>query len=1109
MVINRTLFQKLWVTGLALCLYGSLFTTVSRLHAQEIGASITGSILDPSGAAIAGATVTVRDESRGTEFTTQTNATGVYAFPRIPASAYELSVESPGFARSVRSGIALELNQRARVDITLQLGEVTETIEVTGAPPLLQTDTTEMGTVIDGKTNVDLPLNGRNYISLTLLTPGTTTPNPRSFSDVTRTDGSGRPYVNGNREQANNFQLDGVDNNQMSDNLTSYQPNVDAIAEFKIITNNASAEFGNYMGGIISVSLKSGTNALHGSLFEFLRNDKLNANNWARNWQGLGRTKLRQNVFGGSIGGPIVKNRLFYFGDVQITRRNLPGVANSITVMPVDFRQGDFSRLLSERGTQLFDPSTTDDAGNRLPFANNQIPLSRFDPVAVNLVNRTDLYPLPINDGLRFNAVNTSSRKVEAEQFDVKVDYIATDKDHIFGRYSHAEQDQPTTNTFPLIFDRQSTAPFKAAVLNWTRTISPNMVNEVRVGFNRVVLDNGGVDKGLGNIAEELGISNGNDRGPGLLSIQFDGGLSTNIGSNNIGRQTLFANNTYQLNDNLTIVTGKHILKTGFFFLRSQQNTFFAGNNGRTGFIRFNGQFTEGPNANAPATASGFAEADFVLGTPVRLGRGVNTGTWGHRRNIWAGYFQDDWRITSNLTLNLGYRWEYHSPLTEVNDRQANFSPFTGELLLAGKDGNSRALTDKWFGGHQPRFGFAWTPKFLGDSTVIRGSYGISSFQEGTGTNLRLPLNPPFNFEFEKIFEGDIRPGSSLSQGLNVLQAQDPFAGANIRLWNRDFRPALSQQWNFVIERQLPGQIVLSTGYVGQQNDHLVVPAAFFQRILQSDGTVIPSPFLAGNPLLANIAQISGTDSNGNATYHSLQTSARKRFSDGLLFQLSYTYSKVITDTLGFFGTGGGQSGAGAAYVQNFFDQSADFGPAGFDQAHNFVFSYVYELPFGRNRSLGTGMSPLLDRFVGGWQMSGILTQRSGFPITIRGVDRSGTISRGPRADRIGDGKGTRDVGPGTTFFDTAAFAIPQTGTFGSSANGVVRGPNQRTFDLSLQKTFNIDEKRRLEFRSEFFNLTNTPQFNAPNRFVQSATFGEVTSSQGEREIQFALKFYF
>jgi hypothetical protein len=544
------------------------------------------------------------------------------------------------------------------------------------------------------------------------------------------------------------------------------------------------------------------------------------------------------------------------------------------------------------------------------------------------------------------------------------------------------------------------------------------------------------------------------------------------------------------------------MMKMGGQLLRQQMNPFYAGNNGRTGFIRFDGRFT-----GSSPSATGLAEADFFLGYPSRAGRGVNTGSWGHRKIILGFYFQDDWRATDTLTLNLGLRWEYHSPLVEVADRQSNFEPFSGKLLLAGKDGNSRALYEPFKKDFQPRVGFAWTPAALGKRTVFRGAYTISSFMEGTGTNLRLPLNPPFNVEFESIYEsGPI--GQTTEQGFTVVSARDPFVGSNIRLWDPFVRPANVQQWSFIIEQQLPALTVLSVGYVGQHGTHLVVPMPYFQRRLLPDGTTQPSPYLAGNPLLSRIAQISGTESNGNQRYDSLQVQVRKRYSAGLEYQLSYTFSKGMSDAIGYYGEGG-QAASQSAYWQYLYDRKAEWGPTYFDAKHMLTFVHTYALPFGRNRTFGSSWHPLVNGVLGGWQLGGILTLRSGFPLTIRASDRSGTVSRGARADRLGDGEGPKQVGPGTTWLDKSAFREPRQGTLGNSGVGVVRGPGLSQYDLSLQKLFPIKERFNMEFRAEFFNLTNTPHFNAPNTNASSVTFGEITGAQGEREIQFALKFIF
>ncbi|MEN6537424.1 MAG: carboxypeptidase regulatory-like domain-containing protein [Bryobacteraceae bacterium] len=1064
---------------------------------------MTGRIIDPTGAAVAGAAVTAKDVTRGTVWPTTTNGEGIYAFPRIPPGTYDLRIEAKGFKSLVRPAIILELNQRARMDLTLELGAVTESIEVTGAAPMLNTETTIVGSVLSSNTVTNTPLISRNFISLTLLAPGVTTTNPSAMDNGQRTTSGGRPYVNGNRKEANNFLLDGIDNNETANNMTAYQPNLDAIQEVKMITNNASAEFGNFQGGVINVTMKSGTNELHGSAFEFFRNEKLNANSWARNYAGTPRSPIRWNEFGGTLGGPVKRDKIFFFGDYQGIRRATPPSIGTMNVIPSEYRTGDFSRLKSEVGIQLYDPLTVNSSGVKQPFTNNQIPLSRRNIVATNLFNATDLYPSPLNTGLRYNMYNASASQLISDQFDVKMDAKLSDKDDFSVRYSWGRQELPGTSSFPLYFNTFSHSPFQNGVINWTRTISPSMVNEFRAGVNRIVYGNGGEDKGLGNIAEKLGITNGNDRGPGLMSLQFTGGYASSIGNANIGAQAKYPSNTFQYVDNLTIIKGRHMIKLGGQLLRQQMNPFYAGNNGRTGFIKFDGHFT----ANTTPVSKGFAEADFFLGYPNTTGRGLDTGSWGHRKIILGFYGQDDWRVTDSLTLNLGMRWEYHSPLVEVKDRQSNFEPFTGKLLLAGQDGNSRALYEPFFKDFQPRVGFAWTPEFLCKKTVFRGAYTISSFMEGTGTNLRLPFNPPYNVEFESLYSTNT-PGQTTDQGFTLMSAKDPYKGSNIRLWDPFVRPANVQQWSFTIENQLPAGNVLSVAYVGQHGTHLIVPMPYFQKHLLSDGSIIKSPYLAGNSTLANITQISGTEACGNQRFDSLQVQARKRLSFGFEYQLSYTWSKGMSDAIGYYGEAG-QAGPQSAYWQNLYDRKAEWGPNYFDAKHMLTYVYTYAMPFGKGRKWGSSVHPLLNGVLGGWNMGGVFTSRSGFPLTITATDRSTTTSRGPRANRIGDGEGAKEVGPGAKWLDTSAFTSMTAKTFGSSGVGVVRGPGLIQFDLSLQKEFSIKEKYNIEFRSEFFNLTNTPHFGAFTQSVDSSTFGEITSAQGDRNVQFALRLHF
>jgi hypothetical protein len=1109
-------------------------TTITRsVGAQEVTAAVVGRVVDQNDAPIANARISATDEARGTAWTTESNSDGVFNLPRLPVGVYEIKVEASGFKVWVHTKFQLVLNQTARVDVKMEVGEITQTTEITAAAPVLQTDTAALGTVIDSRTNVALPLATRNYIQLTLLAPGSLNPNPSTLTDGSGISG-GRPYVNGNREQANNFLLDGLDNNQVSDNLVGFSPSPDAIQEFNMITNNASAEFGDFQGGVISVSIKSGTNQFHGTGFEFFRNDVLNANSWSNNLFGADKPKIRWNLFGGTIGGPIIKDKLFFFTDYQGTRFNTPAAVGPVTVFTVAQRQGDFSALCSAfdatgvclpgKGIQLFNPLQVNGAGNRVPFPNNRIPITMIDPVAKNLF-ASSLYPLPVNNQVEGNQFNTSTTYRHGDQGDIKIDFNRGSKDHIFGRYSQSRFDNPTINSFPLFFSSFFTAPTYSGVTNWTRTFNPGFVNEARFGVNYVRLNNGGADNGLGNVAEQLGIKNGNDRGPGLLALNFSAARASNIGSSNIGTQQLFADTVIQFEDTAVITRGPHVFRVGFQFKRIRVNTFYAGNNGRTGLMNYTGKFTSGPDPLSVAGgSSGSGEADFFLGLPETLGRGVNSGTWGQRSNTIAFYGQDDWRVNNNLTLNLGLRYETHSPWVEVKDRQVNFAPISGALQFAGQNtiyDNDRALynsTNWTIGNFQPRLGFAWTPERLHRRTVVRGAYTISSYLEGTGTNLRLPLNPPFTTEFNTSYSPLKLPLSTTGQGLTVLSsATDPFAGAIIRLWDPNVRPAVVQQWNLSVQHEFSNDLTLQAGYVGQHGTHLMVPMPYFQlQLLGKDAKgnpiTAPSPYLSGNPALKNIGQISGTESNGNQRYDALQATLQKRFSGGLQAQVAYTYSKAMTNSSGYYGSWGGQTTPTSPYFQNLYDGRAEWGPAYYDATHTLSTYAVYELPVGHGRKYGSSFNSITDAVLGGWQLSGILQLHTGFPLTISGGDASGTNSRGARANCIGPSEvfGHKTV-PGVLgyqWFDPTAYGPAAPATFGTCGVATVRGPGLKTADLSFQKRFAITESKAIEFRSEFINFTNTPILNSPSTGL-GADLGRITSSQGARNIQFALKLHF
>jgi hypothetical protein len=1119
--------QSLGLGLVCLALF-ALLCTANPARGQDISAAITGTVMDPSGAALAGATVTAKENDRGTIWTAQTNEAGIYSLLRIPIGTYELKAEVKGFKTAVHPPLTLNLNQTARVDFKMAMGQVTETIEVSSEAPLLQADSATVSTIIDAATNEALPLATRNYVQLTLLSPGAVTPNPSSFNSGDNVGSGGRPFINGNREQSNNFLLDGLDNNQVSDNLLGYTPAPDAIQEFNLITQNASAEFGNFQGGIVSTTLKSGTNQFHGDVWEFFRNDILNANSWQNNLTGLPKNKLRWNMFGGTIGGPIRKNKLFFFFDYQAQRFDHPASSSFFTVFTAKERTGDFSELLLQRGVQLYNPCAAGTGINGTPcsapatrtqFTNNQIPIGMIDPVAQALF-KSSLYPAPINGSLINNALNTTSNNFNSNQYDVKVDYNISEKDRFYGRYSHAFQKNPTLNTFKLFGTGFSEAPIYSGLINWTHTISQNLLNEARIGVNYVKLHNGTTfDSSVGNLGQTLGIANSNPAGiPGLLGLNFTGGLVSGLGSSEVTQR--FPSTVIQVSDGLIITRGRHVLHTGFELWRDRINIFYSGNSGSLGNINFLNAFT----SSALTTGTGGApEADFFLGLPQTVNRGIAGGGWGQRSTIFAGYVQDDWRVSNNLTLNLGLRYEAHTPWVEQNNKQTNYGLFSGAIELAGQNGNSRALYNGQYGiaDFQPRLGFAWTPAKLGRKTVVRGAFTISSYLEGTGTNLRLTLNPPWNPpEIITHYNNVALPGSTTDQGIVGAVAGDPYAGANLRVWAPDFQPSIAKQWNFSVQRELTNSTTLQVAYVGQYADHLAQPMWLKQNILNPDGTVSPGTYLAGNPTLkSKISAISGTFANAWMDYNALQAVLQKRMSSGLQGQVAYTYSKCMTNSGGYYGTWGStQASPGMPYWQNVYDGKSEKGPCFYDETHNLTSYVLYQLPFGRGKKFGSNMNKAANAVVGGWQVSGILTMHTGFAMTVNNwgdpSNTGGWVSRTNCGSTISYPKTIVPAlqGGGIQWFDPSAFAPVAAGRFGNCSNGKVRGPGLKNFDMGIQKDFSFGETRKLEFRSEFLNLTNTKILNVPTVFADfsSATsLGRITGSQGERNIQFALKFYY
>jgi hypothetical protein len=1099
---------SLW--GFALVMVLGSLSVCQTAWGQQTTAAITGTVEDAAGAALNDATVTARDTERGTSQTTKTSSGGVFNFNNLPIGTYELKAESAGFDSEVLPPITLVLNERARVDFKMKVGAVTNTVQVSSEAPQLQADTTQVSTLIDANTIVGIPLATRNYVELTLLAPGSVTPDNSTFNNGDNTANGGRPSIDGHREQSDNFILDGMDNNQTSENQLGFTPSPDAIQEFNLITSNAPAEFGNYAGGIINASIKSGTNAFHGDVWEFFRNDKLNANQWENKFNGpgneLARGALRWNMYGGTIGGPIIKDRLFFFADYQGQRFDHPTTSNFITVFTNNERAGDFSQLT----TQLKNPTTG------VPYVQNQIPISQINPVAAALF-ASKFYPTPINGNLTNNAINQTNTAFNTDQGDAKVDWNITQKDRLSGRYSQQYQNDPSTNSLAILANTATHAPVHNVVGTWTHTFSPNILNEARFGASWIgITTDTAFVPSIGDLGTELGIANANNVGPGLLLLGFGGGDSaapqtgtlTNVGNSVVNQN--FNDTVIQFDDGVTITRGKHVFKTGFQMWRYRLDTFYSGNSGEYGSILFGGAFTGDP------------AADFFTGYPGATGKGVSTGgTWHQMAWRFGGYGQDDWRITPTLTLNLGLRYEASTPWVELNNRQDNLNLVTGAIEYAGVGGNSRSLYNSTYGlpDFQPRVGFAWSPAWLQGKTVLRGAYTISSYLEGTGTNLRLARNPPFTpTEVSAIYNS---PTDQTQAGPGGAVPGDPFAGAIVYVWAPKVQPEMNQEWNLTVQSEASATTTFQIGYVGDHGTHLIVPTPYSQGTL-NNGVVGPSLFFQGNPaLLKDISTVSGTSSEGFQTYHALQAVLQKRISNGLEGQVAYTWSHCMSNNSGYYGTWGSatQATPGMPYYQNLYDPHADYASCYFD-SKNILASYAtYDLPIGKGKMIGKNLNSVVNGVVGGWQASTIVSLHSGFPIAVyEATDTSGTGSRGarPNCDPLQMQTFGRQASinngsfQGYQFFSAAGYSEPATGTFGNCPlQGPQTGAGYADTDIGLVKAFHITESKYFQFRGDFLNAFNNVQLGHPNNNFPSATFGLINTSQPARQIQFAFKFYY
>jgi hypothetical protein len=1074
---------------------------VSNSFGQTVRGTILGTVTDSSGAVVRGAKVTATQTATGLTRTEVTNAEGEYSIPQLPVGPYMVTGESPGFKKTERSGIELRVDDRLRIDITLALGAVSETVAVEAVAPVVNTDSATVGNVVDNKKVTELPLNGRNFLQLNLLVPGA---NQGVKGSQNQTQG-GSISVNGAREQSNNFLLDGMDNNDLAINQYAVAVSTEAIEEFKVQASIYSAEFGRSPGAQINIATKAGTNQIHGVLYEYLRNNALDAKNFFDRPGPI--PGYKRNQFGASIGGPIRKNKTFYFGNFESARIR-QGITKVGTVPTTVMKNGDFSAL----STTIYDPNTLHSVNGVLvrdPFPGNVIQSNRFSAAGQAVLA---LFPAPNGPGTSAaNGLFTSSptKTDDFDQFTVRVDHRFNDRNTLFGRYSYSKENRFDTfdsfcasvNTIPG-FGCNTLNGGQQAVADYIRLLGPNKVNEARVSFTRV---RGGIfQQNMGNdVSTQLGIA-----GTGRSPLDFGVAIINTTGYDRLGEATNLPqdrhDNTWEFSDSLSWTTGRHTLKFGAEVRRFQENFLF--DSSARGTISFTPFYTAQVSTTAAGvvnavTGTGSAIADLLLGLPntasvSRSFAGINANTVAGLRQTSTNLFvQDDFRVLPNLTLNLGLRWEYNAPTTDKYNHLATFDPnfpsSTPLPYLRISTSQNPAIYDSSHKEFAPRFGFAYTP--FGPKTVIRGGYGlfwdIKILNVILNSNLTAPFLTGFSF-------------NQSTNGIPNINLANPYGGTgtpaipNASWVENPFRDGYMQQWSFNVQREITPSLGVTLGYVGSKGTHL-------DRAYDFNEPAPTASFTQSLRKYPMYAAINVRSPGASSVYHSLQISAEKRFSKGLSFLSAYTFSKSIDD--------GSLWNGSAVTVTNFH---LERGLSTFDTRHRWITSYTYDLPYRHNRSFGKASRSFVNAILGGWQTNGIVTIQSGNPLDpSTGLQLSGTQT-GTRPD-VTCNPNDFPHDP-ARWFNTSCFSTAFIGRYGSAGRDIIIGPPTRSLDLAMLKRFPLGaETRYLQFRGEIFNSLNHPNFDNPNVTVTSSTFGKITSAgvqdarASSRQIQFALRLVF
>ncbi len=1087
--------------------------------AQVHTASLTGLVTDPAGAVVAGASVKAKHKATNIEWETTTDASGYYTFVSLPIGTYTITVEAQGFKKPVRDNVILEVAQKARLDFTLEVGALAETVVVEASVPLLVTQEASPGKVVENRMVRDLPLSIRNWDDLLGLVAGVQGDRYTEEGGGTAAGRTGGINVHGVRSLQNNFVLDGVDNNSISTNVQELttqiaRPSVDSIDEFKVTTNPYSAENGRSPGSLISVTTRSGSNVFHGTLYEFHRNRVFDATNFFLNRAGQKKGQHIQNQFGGNVGGPIVKDRAFFFFNYEGTRIR-KGTTRLANVPLPNERRGDFSAAAAAANRTTY-ASLVDRVGDCVgagnPFPDNKIPERCLDPVAQRILSLVPLPnivpgtgPLNVNNFVRVPTIED-----DTDSFTVRGDWQPNSRNTIFVRYTYSDRFRFVPGAFGGIIDGTSTSAFgrlfmkaHSAAIGWNRTIGSRIVNEFRIGWGRN--DSTGVQDPFGrNTLAEFGIRGVPDNpiySGGLPGINISGrGGTPTIGGTTSGTTRLGSpdflpkfqkTNQFQWLDTISFTYGVHQMKFGVD-IRGPMRNIYLDVPGLRGTWNFDGQRT------------GIGLADFLLGYPSGA-QLSNLAVVDARYRMFSWFVQDDWKVTPKLTLNLGLRYDFATWPYEGANRLTNLNLSTRQVFTPATSPFGRSLVKSDKNNYAPRVGIAYqiTPRL-----VLRTGYGrFYMLFERAGSEDQLGLNLPWlvNNVVAATTPNATANNMRVRTGFNL--SLDPGAVNPVTVRLRAVHPdsvmPSVDQWNVGLQWLLPGNFVATVDYVGTKGTHLSVLRNINQQFFNPDGTgtgIIPFPAFGPIEFRENM---------GNSIYHGGELTIEKRFSQGFSFNLAYTFSKSIDYAMEHLFSGGSNS-----FMQNSRDLRRQRGRSDFDYRQRFVVSYIYEIPLGKGKKYLTDGAA--SHVLGGWRISGVTNLRSGRPFTIFASANNSLVgNRGGLANALADclRDGTLPENQRTVdrWFDTSAYAVPTPARLGTCGRNTLEGPGLVNFDVALARSFDyFGENRRLEFRWEMFNIFNTPQFGLPGNNRSSGDVGRISSLAGDpRVMQFALKFYF